>query len=791
MLHSLACGHKAFFYPASTPVTGPGIVQELKATNAGILYTVPYALKIVSESEGGIEALQKLQAVVYIGSSCPQALGDRLVNAGVVLCSFYGSTECGFLLKYASLELWNWLQIVEDAKPYVMFEPRGENTFEMVVAKGWKSLVDSNRPDGSFATKDLLLRHPEFPNLYKYLQRSDDTIVLSNGEKTNPIFLENSIRQNRYVEAAIVFGAERPSLGVIVIPSSYAIGLSSEEIIENIWPDVTKGNDVSPAYARIYKDAILVKEPNALFPKTDKGTVIRPAFIKQFQADIDAYYARLDEVTEFTGEDLTEPEIRQLVRSIVAKELQIDETTLADDADFFNMSLDSLMAISARTKLSKLVNTRGVPLSSNIVFDRPNVTALTEHLFGLSTGNGEKEEVPVEERMAAMVKKYSTFKRHVFSNGSIRGDYVVLTGSTGSLGAQILSILVQRPKILGVYCFVRANDQSSAQSRVLDSLRQGQLLPTLSPSHLTKIHALPADLSAPDFGLPQETLDEVTTRVTTVIHSAWSVNFNSTLESFEKHHIRGTHNLLNLCLSTPRRLPATFSFISSISTSLNRGTPTIPESLPDFSHAMNMGYGQSKLVAEHIVATADKKPSMMTRILRVGQIVGDTKHGQWNPKEATPLTVQSARTIGALPVIANGDEALSWLPLDVTANTVVDLALADTPSKQRVFNVCHPKVLYWNRDFLPALKEAGLDFEAVEQHEWLRRLEASEQNGEKNPSIKLLGFFQNKYSGDAAVQEPYFETTETCKCSKSLREAKEVDSALIKKFVRFWQEECW
>ena len=53
-----------------------------------------------------------------------------------------------------------------------------------VVLDGWPSKVVSNRDDGSYATKDLWERHPDFPakNAWRFYARRDDTIVLSNGE---------------------------------------------------------------------------------------------------------------------------------------------------------------------------------------------------------------------------------------------------------------------------------------------------------------------------------------------------------------------------------------------------------------------------------------------------------------------------------------------------------------------------------------------------------------------------------------------------------------------------------
>lgn len=65
-------------------------------------------------------------------------------------------------------------------------EDRGANTFELIVKDGWPPKIETNRPDGSYATKDLFLRHSVHPNWYKYCGRLDDTLVQVLGEKTNP-----------------------------------------------------------------------------------------------------------------------------------------------------------------------------------------------------------------------------------------------------------------------------------------------------------------------------------------------------------------------------------------------------------------------------------------------------------------------------------------------------------------------------------------------------------------------------------------------------------------------------
>ena len=67
------------------------MISIIKDQGFELMYSVPYFLKLLEETEGGTEALRKLKMVLFAGSSCPDALGNRLVDAGVHLVSVYGS----------------------------------------------------------------------------------------------------------------------------------------------------------------------------------------------------------------------------------------------------------------------------------------------------------------------------------------------------------------------------------------------------------------------------------------------------------------------------------------------------------------------------------------------------------------------------------------------------------------------------------------------------------------------------------------------------------------------------
>lgn len=74
----------------------------------------------------------------------------------------------------------------------------------------------------------------------------------------------------------------------------------------------------------------------------------------------------------------------------------------------------------------------------------------------------------------------------------------------------------------------------------------------------------------------------------------------------------------------------------------------VVEDLVPAQTAVGNGYGESKWVAEHLVASARKK-GLMGNIARVGQLCGDTKKGAWNPKEWAPSIVLAGKLLGSLP----------------------------------------------------------------------------------------------------------------------------------------------
>lgn len=772
-LRALYAGKIIYFYNPNLPLSSRQITAVFKhlGDKLEVFYGVPYALKMLA-SEEGIELLKRFKVVMFGGSACPDDLGNLLVDNDVNLVAHYGATEVGQLMtsqRERGDKEWNWLRPSEALKPYMRWTQQGDG-YELVIEDGWKAKVVSNQEDKSYATRDLFVRHPEKDDRFKYVGRLDDWIILVNGEKLNPVQFEHTILADDHVAEAVVFGVGQVSAGLIIVPVQGYDSLSEDEFIKLVQHSIDAANTQAEAHAKIDRDHIRVLTSDAAdgCPKTDKGTVIRAAFYKKFEALITAVY---EDAERRGGGDLilTHAETVVWLKELTTEILKLDsENELTDTTDFFLYGLDSL---GAYRMFSRIVDTldlgpKVTDVPSNVCFEYPNINALAAYLTALRTGVEHSKRSELDE-MQDLIDRYASFEaQSVAEAGPPR--VVLLTGATGSLGAHILGSLLKQPNIEKIYCLNRGED---AHERTLQSLKARHL-----DTDTNRIQSFTTDLTKPDFGLEPGTLAEVNL----VIHNAWSVNFNMGVSSFE-NHIQGTRNLIDFSF----RSNARFCFVSSVSAAVRSGSSISETHLNNLTDAQQMGYARSKLIGERLCQRAHQA-GLDARVLRVGQIVGDTQNGQWNPTEGIPLMLRSAVSMGALPTLS---DTLNWLPIDVVAQVITELCHA--PEHRDVYHLVNPKSFNWTHGLLPMLKKAGLNFEQVDQKEWLKRLEASNPDPNVNPTVKLLEFFKKKYSTPATGPAVKFETNDTEGVSKTLHTIEAPDAALIRKMVDHWTRECW
>lgn len=144
---------------------------------------------------------------------------------------------------------------------------------------------------------------------------------------------------------------------------------------------------------------------------------------------------------------------------------------------------------------------------------------------------------------------------------------------------------------------------------------------------------------------------------------------------------------------------------------------------------------------------------------------------------------QCADTIGILPQL---DERVSWLPVDYAAKSIAQFVDLPTPAGCPVYHVMHATRVLWSA-VLDALGAARVQFKAVPRHDWLKALRASDPDERRNPSRKLLAFYESKYGAEETTRAGLY-VNNTLEASRWLREPPVVGEGMVAKWVGGWRE---
>lgn len=852
---------RLFVLPSAMTLTTAnllGAMQTCLEQGGTIFYAVPLILKIVVEAgPKGMVLLKRFDMVMFTGSACPTDVGDALVRAGVRFVSCYGATETGHLMDsmrdFEKNAQWQGLRVVDAFRPFCRFEKQpqmpGETDldalYEIVVLPGWQLLSKSNRPDGSYATKDLFRRHPTIADAWVYVGRADDTIVHSNGEKTNPVPMELEIVSSPFVRTALVFGAGQSQTGCLVLPSEKAMGASMSPLAMQraVWPSIEAANKTAPSHSRIVPELVVMLPSSTRFASVDKGSFIRAKVLNAHDKDIAAAYKRYEDgnvegsgsmgdagpqkrTTVASIEEALHL-VRHVIHSVEAEHPSSKHYRLPnDDEDLFEYGIDSITVTRISSLLRRqLLLPATAHLSSTATFEYPSIASLAKHLFTLSTKKESKTtreqsndeiyaKMSLTVRQLASQVKPRAIAQHLLESIHTRtrqnGTCVVLTGATGSLGAHLVHQLSLCSEVETIYCLCRARDKNDAEKRVEESLSKRKLpsLATLRAKQHTRVICLEADLAKPDLGLGNQALDNILDIATVVLHNGWPVNFKMTVESFASS-LQGTVNLLNLCARFRRTVTPRFLFSSSVSAREQGRGSTIPEEVSfDPRDAFSLGYARSKWIVEALcqeLALTARIHGLELVVLRIGQMVGDTQHGIWNETEAYPLMFKTAQTIGALPdKVDQPDQQLNWLPVDVagwmcarlTVTPLVPPLTPQEPSRCSVVHIVNDQLTPY-KDVVAALRKAGIgNFAILPGPAWVRALRTAEdQDPRTNPAIKLLDYFATAYGGASSVEPKGQPTRSTTRLRQLLdadgalsRQLRPLAADLVARFVDAWRE---
>lgn len=322
---------------------------------------------------------------------------------------------------------------------------------------------------------------------------------------------------------------------------------------------------------------ILVSKPEKPFDYTAKFTVRRQAMITLYEPEIEALYKNVDE-TSLTGlhppskwdSSTTLEFVRRVVTTVVRGDLTNEEDLFQRGCDrlvtntshlaprrFYVLEI-SLQATWIRNSILHAlrnsptdVNVRQIP--ANFVYHHPSIARLAAYISSVANNesNGQVKTEDTVRAMLELVDKYSqNFPVHQPSSSATTEpnglDVVLVTGTTGGLGASLLATLIQSERVGKIY----ALNRKSRSGKVLKERQKDVLVERGLDTALLdfpKVVFLEADLEEPLLGLPQELYNEVRslcsmpvcvcllTTVTQILSSITHIIHNGTPSFVETH----------------------------------------------------------------------------------------------------------------------------------------------------------------------------------------------------------------------------------------------------------------
>ncbi|KAI0404036.1 hypothetical protein F4802DRAFT_261809 [Xylaria palmicola] len=764
---------KAFFIP-------PSIVEELAKTPV---------------------TLNKLAACKYIitgGGSLSSQLGD-VVNNIVPVRNVYGSTEGGIWAMVAPQKGKDWRTFKFPPELGTELREVTPGLYELFFVKKlqykrWQGLFYTFPEDTEYSTKDLFAPHPTEPGRWLCVGRADDVVVLSNGEKVQPVDIEACIASHPAVQSALVVGNRRFHASVLLElrnqPPATKEGL--ETLLDTIYAEVVeKANAASPSHARIFRSNMMLTVPGKPFLRTDKGTVKRPGMLRSYEKEIDEFYEKLeaDEAKALSGAmDISSPAnianaLRSIINILLKKELN-------DDDNLFTAGFDSLLVFQILGALRKAAESAKieVTLGPTLIYGNPSLEKLSKAYYAaLHSGASAEDSAATTFKLAEdMIAKYTR-------DLPIDGDTVIVTGTTGSLGTYLLNTLIKNPAVRRVYCFNRSEDAEERQRAGFKTKGLAEIWPA------KKVQFLTADLSKPDFGLGQGKYDVLLKGVTKIIHNQWPVNFNLDLSSFEPH-IRGVRHLVDFAKKS--RHGSGLFFISSVGsiTKWADDQPVPEKPIHDLSVAGAQGYSLSKLMAEMVLEQAVKVSGIDASICRVGQIAGPVttgEKGEWNKQEWFPTMIESSKYLKMLPSNLGTLDRIEWVPVDLLADVVVELAgvgakkpaFEEDDEELKVYHAVNPKLSYWQVIAPTILRKMPAGTRSVPWAEWVQALKGAQRTAtpQELPGLKLLDFYEGLVMPEDVKITPFnLETGISARKSETMRRLPPVSNDWVDLWLKQW-----
>ncbi|KAI0445857.1 acetyl-CoA synthetase-like protein [Xylaria telfairii] len=770
--------------------------QKLRA-----MFLVPSVIEqlLVQEPES-IELFRSLDFVASSGAPSNPVIGERLSQV-VDLFSPFGSTEILAIPELAlPREDWEWHEFHPDFNAELQLYDAEEGLYELVVTADDKSAdftaLSHNLPGiTTYRTKDLFTRHPTRPRLFKYHGRCDDIIVLANGEKFNPTPLEMNIQHHPALKGALVIGNKRVQSTLLVEPKDAVTGdAARSKLLDDIWPLVQEANNLVLGPGRVQRGKLLCASADKPFVRTAKGTIVRKLTEALYASEIEDLYSSTAAQERLVNLRLIKPiddkTSANYIREILALTFP-QGSDIDPHEDFYAYGLDSVQTIEIighlRRSLEGQTSGSLAWITPHVIYRNPTIADLSLLLLSfLNDGI-----VPQHDRQIETARLINETVTHYVEGlpsepassapvpSMVSTSVVAIIGSTGYLGTHTLIQLLRRPDITHVYCLNRNSDAQIRQSAALASTD----VDGLASSMAFKLVYMKIELGKPHLGLEEEQYEQLVREVDVIVFNSWRLDFGLSIKSFSPF-LTATRDLIDLAYAGSRKMRIVFiSSMSSVGTLASKAiAPEAP--VEDPLAAIDMGYAQSKLVAERILTIANQRSGIPVSIVRVCQLGGpfDSTAGAWAEQPWISALLRTAKTLKRMP---SNLGFVDWMAIDIAASMLNAFIIHPAERGVQVYNLYPPNPQPWTLvcDFMR--EEFGIE-EQVSMEAWVQTLQEIRDPTASDviamPALKILSYFETMKSGDGAVMS--FATDKALGVSQV--EVPALDKATLQRWLRDW-----
>ena len=693
------------------------LAKRMIENGVTIITTTPSYVNNVLDIEDVMVAFRKLNNIDLGAEAIPASLIEKMRAKGMetIVGNGYGPTEatvtCTF--DYVTSPRITIGYPLNNVKTFIIDKEGRRLPFGAIgelliggngVARGYIHRDDLNKEkfidfEGVYAYRSGDLARINYDGRIEFFGRKDNQVKLR-GLRVELDEIENAIGQVPGISRSVVLVKESPEEG------QYLVGyyLSEKEIpVENIKEVISKS--LTPYMI----PKVFVHLDN--IPMTQNGKVDKKALPEPV--------VKRDAVKMRLPKNKTQQDIYDIfVHVLGVKELSIDD-------DFFDLGGSSLSA----SKVAMLAIEKNLPISYGDIFDNPTVADLAALVNASSKAATKEEEalVEIEEGLThnTVAEVNDMVKEKEFHN-------VLLTGANGFLGIHVLAELLKKDDI-HIIALVRGSKGISGKDRLL-ALMAYYFDDPLEDEVEKKVTVIESDVTS------MSLLDELKNeKFELIINCAALVKHFAADDSIERVNLGGVKNLIGVALAHNARM-VQVSTLSVAGENVGGKFPRekrIHEYEIYFGQDISNKYINSKIKAEQAMIEAVNKSGLDGKVVRVGNLMGRNKDGEFQANSSTNNFMNSLRAyvkLGAFPVSA-ADSTIDFSPIDEVAKTI--LLLASAPSKYTIFHSANSHEVELG-DVITALNDYGYHIDIVPDEVFEKRLAEFMADEKQNMAVSSL-----------------------------------------------------